>query len=149
MLKSYKWMDGWMDGIGMGWKSLKALILRAPLCGANNHIHHHHHHHHHHQHQHHQHHEYHHHRHNKSWSKSTGNPDFWISEHPLQGKGPNQVEMQNIFLSFAFRMASSALHQLPIKAVFVHMSVHDKTPHQRYICIIYASPWKVGAQGAT
>ena len=21
---------------GMGWKSLKALILRAPLCGANN-----------------------------------------------------------------------------------------------------------------
>ena len=32
MLKSYKWM-GWD---GMGWKSLKALILRAPLCGANN-----------------------------------------------------------------------------------------------------------------
>ena len=31
MLKSYKW-----DGLdGMGWKSLKALILRAPLCGAN------------------------------------------------------------------------------------------------------------------
>ena len=35
MLESYKW-------IGMGWdgwdgrKSLKALILRAPLCGANN-----------------------------------------------------------------------------------------------------------------
>ena len=31
MLKSYKCMDG-LDG--MGWKSLKALILRAPLCGA-------------------------------------------------------------------------------------------------------------------
>ena len=31
MLESYKW-----DGLdGMGWKSLKALILRAPLCGAN------------------------------------------------------------------------------------------------------------------
>ena len=26
---------GWM-GMGLGWKSLKALILRAPLCGANN-----------------------------------------------------------------------------------------------------------------
>ena len=26
---------GW-DGMGLGWKSLKALILRAPLCGANN-----------------------------------------------------------------------------------------------------------------
>ena len=25
-----------MDGIGMGWKSLQALILRASLCGANN-----------------------------------------------------------------------------------------------------------------
>ena len=24
-----------MDGIGLDWKSLKALILRAPLCGAN------------------------------------------------------------------------------------------------------------------
>ena len=34
MLESYKW-----DGLdGMGWKSLKALILRAPLCGANKHI---------------------------------------------------------------------------------------------------------------
>ena len=22
-------------GLGLGWKSLKALILRAPLCGAN------------------------------------------------------------------------------------------------------------------
>ena len=32
MLESYKWM-GWM-GLGLGWKSLKALILRAPLCGA-------------------------------------------------------------------------------------------------------------------
>ena len=32
MLKSYKWM-GWM---GWDWKSLSALILRAPLCGANN-----------------------------------------------------------------------------------------------------------------
>ena len=34
MLESYKWMDGmgWM-----GWKSLKALILRAQLCGANKH----------------------------------------------------------------------------------------------------------------
>ena len=31
MLESYKWM-GWD---GMGWKSLQALILRAPLCGAN------------------------------------------------------------------------------------------------------------------
>ena len=27
MLESYKWQDGW--------KSLQALILRAPLCGAN------------------------------------------------------------------------------------------------------------------
>ena len=26
---------GWM---GWDWKSLKALILRAPLCGANKHI---------------------------------------------------------------------------------------------------------------
>ena len=32
MLESYKWQGlGWM-----GWKSLQALILRAPLCGANN-----------------------------------------------------------------------------------------------------------------
>ena len=31
MLESYKWM-GW---VGWDWKSLKALILRAPLCGAN------------------------------------------------------------------------------------------------------------------
>ena len=23
-------------GMGIGWKSLQALILRAPLCGANN-----------------------------------------------------------------------------------------------------------------
>ena len=33
MLKSYKW-----DGMGLGWdgrKSLKGVILRAPLCGAN------------------------------------------------------------------------------------------------------------------
>ena len=30
MLKSYKWMDGWV------WKSLWAPLLRAPLCGANN-----------------------------------------------------------------------------------------------------------------
>ena len=35
MLKSYKWLDA-LDGMGLGWKSLKALILRAPLCGANN-----------------------------------------------------------------------------------------------------------------
>ena len=29
-----------MDGLdGMGWKSLKALILRAPLCGANKCVH--------------------------------------------------------------------------------------------------------------
>ena len=27
-------MDG-LDGMGLGWISLKALILRAPLCGAN------------------------------------------------------------------------------------------------------------------
>ena len=35
MLESYKW--DW-DGYGMGWdgrKSLKGVILRAPLCGAN------------------------------------------------------------------------------------------------------------------
>ena len=31
MFKSYKW-----QGLGMGWKSPQALILRAPLCGANN-----------------------------------------------------------------------------------------------------------------
>ena len=31
MLESYKW-QGW------DWKSLQALILRAPLCGANNHV---------------------------------------------------------------------------------------------------------------
>ena len=34
MLKSYKW-----DGMGWDWdgrKSLKGVILRAPLCGANN-----------------------------------------------------------------------------------------------------------------
>ena len=31
MVETYKW-------IGMGWKSLKALILRAPLCGANNRV---------------------------------------------------------------------------------------------------------------
>ena len=36
MLESYKWM-GWVwDGMGMGWKSLRGVILRAPLCGANN-----------------------------------------------------------------------------------------------------------------
>ena len=35
MLESYKWMGlGW-DGYGMGWKSLRGVILRAPLCGAN------------------------------------------------------------------------------------------------------------------
>ena len=35
MLESYKWM-GWVwDGMGMGWKSLRGVILRAPLCGAN------------------------------------------------------------------------------------------------------------------
>ena len=34
MLESYKWM-GWVwDGMGMGWKSLRGVILRAPLCGA-------------------------------------------------------------------------------------------------------------------
>ena len=33
-LKCLKAISGWMDG--MGWKSLKALILRAPLCSANN-----------------------------------------------------------------------------------------------------------------
>ena len=36
MLESYKWMG---MGMGMGWdgrKSLKGVILRAPLCGANN-----------------------------------------------------------------------------------------------------------------
>ena len=27
---------GWVwDGMGMGWKSLRGVILRAPLCGAN------------------------------------------------------------------------------------------------------------------
>ena len=36
MLESYKWM-GWVwDGMGMGWKSLRGVILRAPLCGAKN-----------------------------------------------------------------------------------------------------------------
>ena len=35
MLESYKWM-GWM-GWDCDWKSLQALILRAPLCGAKNH----------------------------------------------------------------------------------------------------------------
>ena len=35
MLESYKWM-GWVwVWDGMGWKSLKGVILRAPLCGAN------------------------------------------------------------------------------------------------------------------
>ena len=39
MLESYKWM-GWVwDGMGMGWKSLRGVILRAPLCGANKDIH--------------------------------------------------------------------------------------------------------------
>ena len=33
MLKSYKWI-GWVGWDGR--KSLKALILRAPLCGAKN-----------------------------------------------------------------------------------------------------------------
>ena len=32
MLESYKWIG---YGMGLGWKSLQALILRAPLCGAN------------------------------------------------------------------------------------------------------------------
>ena len=35
MLESYKW-DGWDGWDGMGRKSLKGVILRAPLCGANN-----------------------------------------------------------------------------------------------------------------
>ena len=38
MLKSYKWDWVWVWD-GMGWegrKSLKGVILRAPLCGANN-----------------------------------------------------------------------------------------------------------------
>ena len=36
MLESYKWM-GWVwVWDGMGWKSLKGVILRAPLCGAKN-----------------------------------------------------------------------------------------------------------------
>merc|ERR1712181_115745 len=34
-LKCSKAISGW-DWVGLGWKSLKALILRAPLCGANN-----------------------------------------------------------------------------------------------------------------
>ena len=36
MLESYKWMGlGWDGyGMGMGWKSLRGVILRAPLCGA-------------------------------------------------------------------------------------------------------------------
>ena len=35
MLKSYKWWG--RDGMGwMGRKSLKGVILRAPLCGVNN-----------------------------------------------------------------------------------------------------------------
>ena len=36
MLESYKWMGWDWDGMGMGWKSLRGVILRAPLCGANN-----------------------------------------------------------------------------------------------------------------
>ena len=40
MVKSYKWMGMGMGiGYGMGWdgrKSLKGVILRAPLCGAKN-----------------------------------------------------------------------------------------------------------------
>ena len=36
-LKCSKAISGWMGWVGMGWdwKSPKALILRAPLCGAN------------------------------------------------------------------------------------------------------------------
>ena len=34
MLKSYKWLD-WVY-LSMGWKSLKAPLLWAPLCNANN-----------------------------------------------------------------------------------------------------------------
>ena len=36
MLKSYEW-QGQM-GLGWDWKSQQALILRAPLCGANNYL---------------------------------------------------------------------------------------------------------------
>ena len=36
MLESYKWMGWDWDGMGMGWKSLRGVILRAPLCGAKN-----------------------------------------------------------------------------------------------------------------
>ena len=36
MPESYKWIGLDWDWIGIGWKSLQALILRAPLCGANN-----------------------------------------------------------------------------------------------------------------
>ena len=39
MLESYKWMDGIGIGYGyypLGRKSLYALILRVPLCGAKN-----------------------------------------------------------------------------------------------------------------
>ena len=35
--KAISGWDGW-DGIGLGWKSLNALILRALLCGANDKI---------------------------------------------------------------------------------------------------------------
>ena len=36
-LKCSKALSGMGLGLGMGWKSLQALILREPLCGANNH----------------------------------------------------------------------------------------------------------------
>ena len=35
MLKSYKWMVGWMGWKSLLGKSLLAPFLRAPLCGAN------------------------------------------------------------------------------------------------------------------
>merc|ERR1719234_783417 len=38
-LECSKAISGWdWDGMGMGWKSLRGVILRAPLCGANNSI---------------------------------------------------------------------------------------------------------------
>ena len=33
--KAISGWDGYGMGLGMGWKSLRGVILRAPLCGAN------------------------------------------------------------------------------------------------------------------
>ena len=75
------------------------------------------------------------HRHRKRWWKSTGNPEFWIWEHRLQGEGTHQVRHIHSRLCH-FIWFSNTSTSLGKPSLYVCLSV-TKRMHHRYMDRIY------------